>query len=161
MSEIYANNKILIFPWAKRTPNNYKSPKDYPHWSLLTHKLIELKPDIKIMQLSCKDEPVIDGNIERNDDLKLSTIKRLLQECKTWISIDSFAPHLAWSIGKRGVVIFGYSDPLIFGHPENINLLKDRKYLRNRQFGTWNEVQPCLDIWIQPEEVINAVLSLL
>jgi hypothetical protein len=32
---------------------------------------------------------------------------------------------------------FGQSDPNIFGYPGNINLLKDRSYLRPEQFLHW------------------------
>jgi ADP-heptose:LPS heptosyltransferase len=77
------------------------------------------------------------------------------------MSVDNFAHHLAWSAGKPGVAIFGSSDPIIFGHPENINLLKGRQHLRARQFGLWSEEQWRPEIFVPPSEVVSAVLKLL
>ena len=52
-------------------------------------------------------------------------------------------------------MLFGQSDPLIFGHPENINLLKDRKYLREQQFWWWEQCEYKEDAFVRPEEVIK------
>jgi ADP-heptose:LPS heptosyltransferase len=112
---------------------------------------------IQVRQLSCSHEPDVAGCVSRNDDLPFSQIKRLIADCGTWISPDNFFQHLAWSVGKRGVVVFGPSDPQIFGHPENINLLKDRKFLRERQFGLWSQVEWRPEIFPLPEDVIRAV----
>jgi hypothetical protein len=38
-------------------------------------------------------------------------------------------------------VIWGISDPDIFGYDYNTNILKDRKYLRPDPFGTWKEIK--------------------
>lgn len=65
-------------------------------------------------------------------------------------------PHLAWSIGQPGVAIFGPSDPNIFGHVENINLLKDRRYLRERQFWLWSQYEPNPEAFVDPKVVIAA-----
>jgi hypothetical protein len=54
-------------------------------------------------------------------------------------------------------VIFSQSDPVIFGHPDNVNLLKDRKYLRELQFQTWMGVPYNEDAFVSPDEVVNAV----
>jgi hypothetical protein len=41
-----------------------------------------------------------------------------------------------------GCVIWGVSDPNIFGYFYNKNILKNKSYLRNDQFGVWkNEIK--------------------
>ena len=147
---------ILIAPWARNTTNGIQSPKNYPYWEDVVNGLRD-----KVIQISCNDEPNINGCSQRYNDLSLDKIELLINECNTWISIDSFLPHLGWSLGKPGVVIFGLSDPLIFGHSENINLLKDRKYLRKRQFGLWAEEQFNPDVFVSPDQVVDAVNKLI
>ena len=85
----------------------------------------------------------------------------LLRECDAWISCDSFFQHLGWDEGKRGIVLWSVSDPLIFGHPENINLLKDRENLAKNQFLWWEYTEHDPDKFVQPSEVLSALTSLL
>lgn len=146
--------KILIAPYAKKLRNNGRNAKDYPWFK----DVIRLLHDHELAQLGVDGEKwmVSRGFFSQ----PLSRIKELLREWDTWISVDSFLPHLAHHVGKRGVVIWGVSDPLIFGYPENINLLKDRKYLRKNQFDHW-EAQPYSEEpFVDPEVVINAVNEL-
>jgi hypothetical protein len=63
--------------------------------------------------------------------------------------------------GIYGVVIWGKSDPLLFGYPENVNLLKDRKYLRARQFYIWDDEPFDPEVFVEPAEVVKAVKKLL
>jgi hypothetical protein len=62
--------------------------------------------------------------------------------------------HFGWSMGKQGIVLWSVSDPNIYGHPENINLLKDRSYLAKNQFLWWDFVEYNADAFVSPEEVI-------
>lgn len=110
----------------------------------------------EILQVSCSGEPDISG-ARRVNDLPLEKIAELMKACDTWISVDNFWHHMAWTLGQPGVVIFGSSDPSIFGHPENINLLKDRHFLRIRQFGLWSQENPNPEMFVGPEAVMSAV----
>ena len=47
------------------------------------------------------------------------------------------------------------SDPNIFGHPENINLLKDRSYLAEQQFLWWDLYEYNPEAFVKPEEVLK------
>lgn len=91
------------------------------------------------------------------DDLPFDKLAELMKVCGTWISCDNFFHHMAWTIGEPGVVIFGPSDPEIFGHPENINLLKDRRFLREWQFRLWSQESWRPEIFVGPEAVIISV----
>jgi len=73
------------------------------------------------------------------------------------MSVDSFFQHYCWSLGKPGVVLWGQSDPVIFGHPENVNLLKDRDYLREKQFWLWEQCGFRAEAFVTPDEVLEAL----
>jgi len=145
--------KIAIFPYARALRNGANNPKNYPWWSELVELLIDRGH--RIIQLGVEGE---DGLVDDfRVGLNFNELCGVVKECDTWISVDSFGQHLGWSIGKRGVALFAQSDPLIFGHSENVNLLKDRKYLREKQFWMWEQCEPRDDAWITPMTVVDAV----
>lgn len=139
---------ILISPYAKRLRNGQQNPKNYPWWPELVSMISE-----PIVQVGVSGEQQLVGDFRQN--LSLQELKTLVLECRTWISVDSFFQHFAWDIGKPGIVLFGQSDPLIFGHPENVNILKDRKYLREKQFWLWEQCECNDDAFVRPEEIIK------
>jgi ADP-heptose:LPS heptosyltransferase len=89
--------------------------------------------------------------------LPISQLKELLHECRTWISCDSFFQHLGWIEGKKGIVLWSVSDPLIYGHPENTNLLKDRKYLVGNQFLWWEAYDHNEETFVPAREVFKCL----
>lgn len=137
---------IIIAPYARQLPNGKRNPKDYPYWPELI-KMI----DEPIVQIGVEGEGQLVEDFRKN--LSIAELKELLHKCKTWIGCDSFFQHLAWSEGKRGIVLWSVSDPLIFGHPENINLLKDRSCLAPNQFLWWEMTEHQSDKFVQPEVV--------
>lgn len=146
---------IIVSPWSRRTPDGRESPKNYPHWGEVARSLAASGREL--LQLSASGEPGVPGCHARKDDLPLRAIEALIGACETWISVDNFFHHLAWHVGKRGVVIFGPSDPDIFGHPENVNLLKSRQSLRKAQFGLWSQEPQWTQGFVGPQEVMAAV----
>jgi hypothetical protein len=58
-------------------------------------------------------------------------------------------------------MLWSVSDPNIFGHPENINLLKDRANLATNQFLWWEFCEHDPNKFVAPEVVSKAVRSLL
>jgi hypothetical protein len=50
------------------------------------------------------------------------------------------------------------SDPLIFGHPENINLLKDRNSLAANQFLWWENTEHNPNHFVKPEEILPHII---
>jgi ADP-heptose:LPS heptosyltransferase len=111
------------------------------------------------------DEPLVQVGItgekqlvpDFRKDLSLAELKELIKNCHIWISVDSFFQHMGWDQKKPGIVLWGPSDPLIFGHPENKNLLKDRKYLTENQFLWWEGVDYSIDRFVKPEVVMEAL----
>jgi ADP-heptose:LPS heptosyltransferase len=129
-------------------PDGKPNPKNYPFWP----ELITLI-DEPIIQVGIDGETQLVPDFKKN--LSISELKQLLAQCRTWIACDSFFQHLAWVEKKRGIVIWSITDPLIFGHPENINLLKDRAYLSPKQFLWMNAQAFNPDAFVSPEEVLS------
>ena len=140
---------ILIHPFAKLLRNGQRNPKTYPWW----RELINLMGKESVVQLGLEGEARLVSDFRKN--LALKEIRGLLKECRLWVSIDSFLPHLAHHVRKPGVVIWSVSDPNIFGYPENLNLLRDRKYLRKNQFGIWEAESFNPNSFMKAEEIFE------
>lgn len=141
---------IIISPFSKKLTNDKPNPKNYPYW----RELIDLI-DQPIVQVGIDGEEQLVDDFRKN--LSLDELRNLVIECDTWISIDSFFQHFCWDIGKSGIVLWGQSDPNIYGHSENINLLKDRKYLTKNQFLIWEQIEYRDDCWVTPEVVVEVL----
>jgi len=141
---------ILIHPFAKPLLKGTENPKNYPYWKELVQ---EIAKNEHIVQIGVEGEKQLVSDFRKN--LPMNELRQLIKECRTWIGVDSFFQHLAWSEGKPGIVLWAVSDPKIFGHPENINLLKDRKYLATNQFLWWEYTEHNPDAFVKPEEVLN------
>lgn len=145
---------ILISPFARPLRNGADNPKNYPFWS-------QLLPLIKqpMIQVGIQGDPQL---VEQTQfDLNLTQLADLIRKCDAWISVDSFFQHYCWHLLKPGIVLWGQSDPNIFGHHENVNLLKSRGYLRQQQFWLWEQAQYRTDCWVEPNEVVAALDHLL
>lgn len=139
---------IIIAPFARKLPSGNQNPKNYPYWKELVSQINE-----PIIQVGVDEEEQLVDNFQKN--LSLYQLKDLVGQCRTWISVDSFFQHFCWDLKKPGIVIFGQSDPLIFGHPENTNILKDRHYLRKEQFWLWDQCPYIKDAFVEPAEVLK------
>ena len=139
---------IIIAPFAKELRNGKENPKNYPFWEELISLIKE-----PIVQVGIEGEKQLVPDFRKN--LSILELRQLIQECRTWVGIDSFFQHLAWDENKKGIVLWGPSDPNIFGHPENINLLKDRKYLVPNQFLWWEATEHQAERFVTPIEVFN------
>jgi ADP-heptose:LPS heptosyltransferase len=141
---------IIISPYSKSLKSGKENPKNYPYWEEVLKGI-----DEPVVQIGITGEKQLCEDFREN--LSFDELKALLKECRTWIACDSFFQHLAWSEEKKGIVIFSRSDPLIFGHPENENLLKSRDYLTPHQFIWWEEQEYVSEAFIEPNEVIKAL----
>ena len=139
---------IIISPYSKALLSGKQNPKNYPHWKELIAMI-----DEPIVQVGIEGEAQLVSDFRKN--LPITELRKLIQECRTWISCDSFFQHLGWDEGKKGIVLWGVSDPLIYGHPENINLLADKKYLAENQFLWWEFVEHQNERFVKPEIVLE------
>ena len=141
---------IIISPYAKKLINGKENPKNYPFW----HELIALI-DEPIIQVGIDGETPLVEDFRSN--LSMPELRQLIKDCRIWIGVDSFFQHLAWSEGKPGIVLWSVSDPRIFGHKENLNLLKSRDNLTKNQFLWWDFTEHNPDYFLKPEEVIKFI----
>ena len=138
---------IIIHPFSKALPSGKVNPKNFPYWQTLISMI-----DEPIVQIGVTGEKQLVDDFRC--DLPIAKLRSLIQECRTWIGVDSFFQHLCWTENKSGVVLWSVSDPLIFGHPENTNLLKDRRFLAPNQFLWWEATEFNIDSFLLPVEII-------
>ena len=141
---------IVISPYSRPLSNGKNNPKNYPFWEELISMIKE-----PIVQIGVEGEVQLVEDFRKG--LPISQLKELLRECRTWISCDSFFQHLAWVEKKKGIVLWSVSDPLIYGHPENTNLLKDRKYLAGNQFLWWEAYDHNEETFVPAREVFKCL----
>ena len=150
---------IIISPYARMLRNGEKNhPKNYPFWNELIPMIKEI--DDTIFQVGSGNEEPLPGVTDMCLNFSLPNLAETVKQCKTWISVDSFFQHFCWDLGKKGIVLWGQSDPVIFGHPENINLLKSQSYLREKQFWMWEQTPYDSKAFVNPETVMNALHTL-
>lgn len=138
------NNYIVIHCEAQKLRNGNRNPKNYPWWNELLNELKEFN----FIQIGVTGDQQYTEDFRQN--LSFQELKELTKNCKSWIGVDSFYQHLAWELNKPGICIFGYGDPNIFGHNENLNIV-NRNNLRQYQFQTWEEVEYNENIFEKPE----------
>ena len=139
---------IVIHPFAKPLRNGKTNPKNYPYWKQLISMINE-----PIIQIGVEGEEQLVPDFRKN--LPISELRKLIQECRIWIGVDSFFQHLAWDENKPGIVLWSVSDLLIFGHPENTNLLENRDNLSKNQFLWWEATEHNPSYFVKPEIVKN------
>lgn len=151
--------KIILAPYSARLINGAQNPKNFPWWAEVIAKLNS--QGFEIIQIGVTGEDRIEGVSQFVTNWPLKKLRDLIDDSVCFLSCDSFLPHYCHVERlKAGVVIFSQSDPNIFGHPENINLLKDRKYLRRWQYDSWMAAEYREDAFVSPDEVVAAVNQL-
>ena len=151
------SKKIIISPWSRALRNEKENPKNYPvaKWEKLVQLLKE--KEYHIIQIGLTGEMELQGVDELVFNKSLKELVSLLKECYTFVCVDNFFQHLAYVNNKPGFVIFGKSDPNIFGHKENVNILKDRKYLKALQFDIWERTEYSNDCFVEPEIIMERI----
>jgi ADP-heptose:LPS heptosyltransferase len=152
--------KVLISPFAQKLRNGKENPKNFPYWKELV--ALMNNAGIQVIQIGAGKDAPIEGVTDFRQGLKLTEIRDLVNECDTWISVDSFLQHLcAYYKLKRGIVIFSQSDPKHFGYTRNLNMLKNERYLRDKQFWLWEQCDYNQDAFVTAQEVMDTLSKLL
>ena len=149
--------KIVISPFSQKLRNGKENPKNYPFWNEVISDLKDL--NFQIIQIGKNGENKLDNVSDVKFNLSLTEIKDQILSADIWTSVDNFLPHFCNTFNSRGIVLFSKSDPMIFGYKQNINLLKDRKYLRQYQFNTWEECEFDTDSFVKPNIVVSSILN--
>lgn len=151
--------KVILSPYSRKLRNmDGQNPKNYDKWEEVVNLL--KKENVEVIQVGLLNEDKINGVKEFQTNLSFSQLKDLLFKCDTWMSVDNFFNHFATYHKKTpGVVVFGRSDPNIFGYPENYNLLKNRKYLRKDQFNIWEAIKYSSEVFVDPDFIVKYVMK--
>lgn len=159
---------IIVAPYSKHRTDGKPNAKNYPWW---TEVLTELAKEHAVTQLVYGDEPRIEVDAEtlisqaafvgsplpgisHMHNAPLPYVEKFVSSCDMFMCVDNFLQHMGHWLGKRGVVLYGPSDPTLFGYKENLNLYADRKYFRPFQFQTWQEWDFTPDAFVKPEQVV-------
>lgn len=146
--------KLIVSPYARGLNNGQINAKNYPFWRELVDSLHSVGVHtiqigvIGEMSVGCKEDKV---------GASVKELQDLLNDADGWIAVDNFFPHFCHYHKKPGIVLWGKSDPVIFGYPENINVLKDRKYLRQDQYNIWDSEQHNPEVFVGYESVFYMV----
>lgn len=148
--------RVLIAPYAATLPSGTRNPKNWPWFTELVAQLNA--EGHEVLQIGTANEAKVEGVAHFIQDWPLSKLAQLACSCDTWVSVDSFWPHYCHTHHLlSGIVIWGQSDPRIWGHPENVNLIKDRKYLRQFQYAPWWDATYNEDAFVSLEIVLTAI----
>lgn len=151
---------LILSPYTKNTIDGTRNAKQFPWWQEVVDALCK---DIEIVQIGSGDEKRLD-NVKVFIKPKLNDLANIIKEAKCFASVDNFLQHFVYmkKLPIKGVVVFSKSDPIIFGYPNNVNLLKDRAYLRrrNEQWHYWHQTKYDENAFVQPEAVIEAIRSI-
>ena len=97
-------------------------------------QLICSMPDNTFIQFGLKDEDKILGAIDMRGVLTIRETIAVMKHLATFVAIDSSLANATNAVNLAGVVLYGPSNPEIWGHSNNINLYKNLS------------CAPCIDI---------------
>lgn len=126
---------IIIMHIHSRSSQNH-------HWS--HNKWVELireMPDYTFVQLGLPDELHVEGAIDLRGKTSLREAFALIKCADSFVGIDSNFSHVTNAFDIPGVVLFGDSDPLLWGHENNINIYK-KVECSPCYYYLWNEKCP-------------------
>ena len=134
------NKQILIHTACRSLTNGGPHPKNWPteNWTELVLTL--QKRGYEMVQLMSSGDGSVQVAQNTMIDVPLHELEKIVsnrKQCRTYICVDSFLHHMAASVGVPGIVIFSQSDPKIFGHALNFNLIEDKSYIRWNQWDRW------------------------
>jgi ADP-heptose:LPS heptosyltransferase len=120
---------VLLHLGEDRNPQEFMSPVNYrlhkvwsnERWAQLVDSL---KHKYEFVQVYANQfNPEIPGVKTVKVD-NLNPVLQLLEnpKCAFFMSIDNYLPHLAASINKRGIVLWGSCSPNVWGWDHNINI---------------------------------------
>jgi ADP-heptose:LPS heptosyltransferase len=89
-------------------------------WEELVKEIQKL--GLYVIQVGGTGEERIEGCDAYHIGINYRLTIALLEKSVGFVCVDSFLQHAGHAVGKKGVVLYGPSDPQIGGHDTNINL---------------------------------------
>ena len=84
-------------------------------------KFQKVHPDVKVIQVGLQTEPRL-KNVQLTN-LPARMIFPLVKYADSFVGIDGFVNHVSAAFNKRGVVLWGGTDPKRLGYSQNDNML--------------------------------------
>jgi len=95
------------------------------HWTIEKwEELIRLAPDYTFIQIGLKTEQRLKGAVDFRGMSSIRETMALIKYAKGFVGVESSFAHACNAVGTPGVVLFGPSAPVMWGHKTNINLFK-------------------------------------
>jgi len=110
-------NTVIVHVYSRSSRNHHW---DMANWAALVRQL----PDLTFIQIGNDDEPPIEGALDWRGKTSLREAFALLAHCLSFVGIESVYGHVTNAFLLPGVVLFGDSSPLFWGHDNNINIYK-------------------------------------
>ncbi|MCE3228477.1 MAG: rfaQ 5 [Bacteroidetes bacterium] len=117
--EVFAGykNPILMHIHSRSSSNHHW---DMDKWAELVKQL----PDYTFIQCGHTDEPYVEGAVDWRGKTELRDAICMLKYATSFVGVDSSFSHATNAFDLPGVVLFGDSTPVIWGHNNNINIYK-------------------------------------
>lgn len=96
--------------------------------------LVRQMPDCTFLQVGSSEEDKVEGAIDLRGKTTFREGLALLKHSASFVGVVSSFSHATNAFNIPGVVLFGPSTPLIWGHDNNINLFRDMR------------CSPCVDV---------------
>ena len=100
-------------------------------WEELVKNIKKL--GLKVYQVGGMKDEKIEGCDGWFLDINPRLSVAMLERSKGFVSVDTFLQHAGSAIRKKGVVLFGPTDPKRFGHKDNVNVYKEDACKKDRE----------------------------
>lgn len=132
------------------------------HWPLERWEaLVKELPEYTFIQTGTASEPYVKGALDWRNKLSIRESLCILKYADSFVGIESSMAHATNAFDIPGVVLFGDTSPVHFGHENNINIYKSVR-CSPCYFYMWNSpcayTHDCMNL-ITVEEVKNALMQ--
>jgi len=84
--------------------------------------LVRRNPELTFVQLGYTNERLVPGVVDLRGKTSLREAFAVLAAATAFVGVVSVFAHAAAGVGTRGVVLFGASNPAVWGHSVHVNL---------------------------------------
>lgn len=95
----------------------------WPHENWV--ELVRQLPEYTFIQLGLEKELYVEGAVDWRGKTTLREVFGLMKYASSFVGIESCLAHITNAFDTPGVVLFGDSSPVHWGHSNNINIYKD------------------------------------
>jgi len=110
-------NSVIIHVTSKCSVNHMWQHKKWD-------QLVAEMPDYTFIQVGLESEQAVKGAIDLRGKTSMREAMALIKYTNYFVGIESFFAHVTNAFDTPGVVMFGDSSPVFWGHDNNINLYK-------------------------------------